>query len=59
MLNHKHLNIANKLTELQYWLIDYLDAERPDEAELMQRLDRNLKSMQAINERARKGGGKI
>lgn len=59
MLTIKNLNIANKLTELQYWLIEYLNDERSDEAELMQKLDRNIKSMQAINERARKGGDKI
>ncbi len=61
MLTQKLLNITHKISDLQFWLTAYIDGAREDEIELLQQLERNLKSMQAIvrEKSKQQGGGKI
>jgi len=59
MRSQQYLNITNRINELHFWLIGYLDAERRDEADLLQKLERNIKSMKAITEKHGKRGDKV
>ena len=58
MIPQKLLNITNKISEFHYWLIGYVDEMRKDEMDLLNKLERNIKSMRAIVEKHRKRGGK-
>ena len=54
MTPQKYLNITNKISELHFWLIGYVDGTRKDEMDLFNRLERNVKSMRAIVEKHKK-----
>jgi len=55
MLNYKYLNLFNKINELHFWLIGYLcDNDQKDEVILLEKLERNIKSMKAIIEKSQK-----
>jgi len=57
MYNQQHLNLLNRINALHIGIINTLNEERKDEAELLQQLIRNIKSMRAIVEKSVKEGG--
>ena len=59
MRTQQYLNLLNRINAFHFGIINTLNEERQDQRELLQQLERNIKSMQSIIEKHRKGGDKV